>query len=442
MSRTRTIYIENRGEENMPSRYVKTPAIALLAAALLLNAPVALAAPQELSLKDSIAAAVANNPALKIAAADKDRAAGGVDEANAGYWPTLSLGSTYSRQPGTDIAPASDGVNNSLRLNWQLYNGGRTGGLVGQAEEGLKSAARGVDKAEHQVRLDAATAYYGVLQNKNLVSVNEEAVQNLQQHLKDAQAKFDAGLVAKADVLRSEVELANAQQNLIKSQNGYDLAMAGLKNVMSVDPASDIMLTDTMTYDKYDKTLDGSIALANEKRPEIAQAESAVKAADSGVKVAESGKLPTLTFGASKGWNDFALPDNGGDWTVSLGASWNIFDAGVTSAKVREAGSGLDKAKEQLRQTTDGVDLEVRQQYLSMQEAEKRLGTTGVAITKAQEDLGIAREKYNAGVGTNIDVIDAQLALAQARTNYYQALYDYNVNKAKLINATGLPVGE
>ncbi len=426
----------------MSSRYAKTPAIALLAAALLLNAPAALAAAQELSLQDSITAAVRNNPTLRIAAADKARAAGGVDEAAAGRWPSLSLGSTYSRQPASDFGPAGDGVSNSLRLNWQLYNGGRTEGLVDQAKEGLKSAERGVDKAEQQVRLDAAAAYYSVLQNGNLVSVNEEAVNNLQEHLKTAQEKFAVGLVAKADVLRSEVELANAQQNLIKSQNGYDLAMAGLKNVMSIDPASDIVLTDALKYAKYDKTLDDSIALAHEKRPEIAQAEFAVNAADSGVKVAESGKLPTVTFGASKGWNDAALPDDGGDWSLSLAASWNIFDAGVTNARVRQADSGLAKAKEQARQTGDAVNLEVRQQYLSMQEAEKRLGTTEVAIAKAQEDLSIAREKYNAGVGTNIDVIDAQLALAQARTNYYQALYDFNVNKAKLIKATGLPVGE
>jgi outer membrane protein len=424
----------------MPSRHMNRSAVALLAAVLLLNAPAALAAPQELTLKDSIAAAVSNNPTLKMAGADKDRAAWGVDEAAAGRWPTLSLGSTYSRQPGTSYAPASEGVNNSLRLNWQLYNGGRTEGLVDQAEEGLKSASLGVLKAEQQVRLDAATAYFAVLQNKNLVTVNEESVKNLQQHLKTAQAKFNVGLVAKADILRSEVELANAEQNLIKSKNSYELALASLKNVMSVDPASEIILADALKYEKYDKSLEDSIAMARAKRPEIAQAEAGVNMASSGVKVAESGNIPSVTFGASKGWSDSALPESGGDWTVSLAANWNVFDAGVTKAKVRQADAGLSKAKEQARQTADAVELEVRQQYLSMQEAEKRLDTTEVAIAKAEEDLGIAREKYDAGVGTNIDVIDAQLALAQARTNYYQALYDFNVSKAKLTKATGLAV--
>jgi outer membrane protein len=425
---------------DMPSRYMNKPAALLLAASLLLNSPAALAAPQELSLQDSIAAAVDNNPTLKMAAADKDRAAYGVDEAKAGNWPSLSLGSTYSRQPASDRAPASDGVSNRVRLNWQLYNGGRTAGLIDQAKEGEKSAALGVAKAEQQVRLDAATAYFSVLQNKNLVSVNEENVKNLQEHLKTVQQKFDAGLVAKADVLRSEVELANAQQNLIKSQNGYELAVASLKNVMSADQATEIVLTDTLKYEKYGKTLDESIALARDKRPEIAQAEAAVRMAASGVKVAESGNLPTLTFDASKGWNDSALPENGGNWSMNLSASFNVFDGGVTKSKVRQADASLTKAEEQARQTKDAVELEVRQQYLSMQEAEKRLDTTEVAIAKAQEDLGIAREKYNAGVGTNIDVIDAQLALAQARTNYYQALYDFNVSKKKLIKATGLTV--
>lgn len=422
------------------SRPGKRPAVALIAAGMLLMNAAALAAPQELTLQGSIAAAVANNPALKMAQADRDKAAWGIDEAEAGRLPTLSLGSTYSRQPAAGLSPASDGVNTSLRMNWQVYNGGRTEGLIDQAEQGLSSAGAGVSKAEQQVRLDAASGYFAVLLNSNLVAVNEQTVKNLREHLTTAQAKYNAGLVAKGDVLRSEVELANAEQNFIKSQNAYDLALASLKNVMGFEQTGELTLTDQLKFEEYAKTLDESIALARAARPEIIQAEAGVGMAESGLRVAESGRLPTITVGASKGWADSWLPESGGDWSMNVTASWNIFDAGVTNAKVRQADAGLDKALQQAEQTLDAIELEVRQVYLSMKEAEKRLATTEVAVAKAEEDLTIARTKYDAGVGTNLDVIDAQLSLAQARTNHYQALYDYNVNKAKLAKATGQAV--
>lgn len=424
----------------MSARFIKKPALALFTAGLLtIAAPVALAAPQELTLGDSIAAAVRNNPALKMAGADRDKAAWSVDEAEASRWPSLSLGSTYSRQPGMD-GQIGDGVTNSVRLNWQLYSGGRVDGQVSQAEQSLQSAEAGVAKAEQQVRLDAAAAYFTVLQNNNLLAVNEQTVKNLREHMKTAQEKYAVGLVAKSDMLRAEVEVANAEQNLIKARNAYELSLAGLKNVIGLDQAAEVALTDTLTYEKYDKTLDESLAQARQTRPELAQAQAAVNMAGSGVKIAESGKLPTLSFGVSKGWNETLLPQDNGNWSMNLTASWNIFDAGVTGSRIKQAGAGLEKARQQASHTEDAVELEVRQFYLTMQEAEKRLSTTDVAVAKAEEDLAIARTKYDAGVGTNIDVIDAQLALTQAKTNYYQALYDFNVNKAKLTKAVGLAV--
>jgi outer membrane protein len=160
---------------------------------------------------------------------------------------------------------------------------------------------------------------------------------------------------------------------------------------------------------------------------------------ETAIKMAKSGKLPSVSLSASNGWNGSVLPGSGDDdWSVGLSASWSIFDAGSTSAKVKQADASLDKAKEQLVQVKNSAALEVRQNYLSMQEAEKRIDTNKVAVGKAEEDLVIAREKYNAGVGTNLDVIDAQLALTQAKTNEIQALFDYNVNVAKIDKAIGL----
>lgn len=415
---------------------VRNSAKLIAAVLVMLNASVAFAAPVELSLSDSVALALKNNPSIKMAQSDKDKSKWSVSEAQAGRMPTVSLGNSYSLK---DHNPAgTDDLSGSLRMNWQLYSGGRVEGQIDQAKRGVGVADLGVEKTKQQLKLDTTTAYFTILQTKNLVEVNQQSVSNLQEHLNSVQAKYDVGVVAKSDVLRAEVELANAQQNLIKAQNNYDLAVAGLLNTMTIDPGTELALTDTLSYNKYDKTLDDSLQAA-QTRPDVAQAEENVKISETAVKMAKSGKLPSVSLSASNGWNGSVLPGSGDDdWSVGLSASWSIFDAGSTSAKVKQADASLDKAKEQLVQVKNSAALEVRQNYLSMQEAEKRIDTNKVAVGKAEEDLVIAREKYNAGVGTNLDVIDAQLALTQAKTNEIQALFDYNVNVAKIDKAIGL----
>lgn len=415
---------------------VRNSAKLIAAVLVMLNASVAFAAPVELSLSDSVALALKNNPSIKMAQSDKDKSQWSVSEAQAGRMPTVSLGNSYSLK---DHNPAgTDDLSGSLRMNWQLYSGGRVEGQIDQAKRGVGVADLGVEKTKQQLKLDTTTAYFTILQTKNLVEVNQQSVSNLQEHLNSVQAKYDVGVVAKSDVLRAEVELANAQQNLIKAQNNYDLAVAGLLNTMTIDPGTELALTDTLNYNKYDKTLDDSLQAA-QTRPDVAQAEETVKISETAVKMAKSGKLPSVSLSASNGWNGSVLPGSGDDdWSVGLSASWSIFDAGSTSAKVKQADASLDKAKEQLVQVKNSAALEVRQNYLSMQEAEKRIDTNKVAVGKAEEDLVIAREKYNAGVGTNLDVIDAQLALTQAKTNEIQALFDYNVNVAKIDKAIGL----
>ena len=118
----------------------------------------------------------------------------------------------------------------------------------------------------------------------------------------------------------------------------------------------------------------------------------------------------------------------------------NLFDGNVTKAKVRQAEARLTKSVEQANQKQDVIQLEVRQAYLNMLEAEKRITTSKVTVDKGQEDFKIAQVRYSAGVGTNLDVIDSQLALTQAKTNYIQAMYDYNTSRAKLDKAMGIAV--
>jgi len=418
------------------------PTISLLATGLLvLNTAMVLAAPLEISLADSVALALKNNPSIQMALADQQKALWGIKENEAGKMPTLSLSSGYSFAPSSsDFGSSStnDNFNNSLKLNWPLYTGGRVEGQIDQAKLSADIADLGVAKAQQQLKLDTTTAYYNVLQGRNVVKVNQETVNNLAEHLKNVQAQYQVGTIAKLDVLRSEVELANAEQNLTKAQNTYDVAVASFNNVTGMPLDSQHIMKDDLTYVKYDLSLEDSIKVSRQKRPEIAQSQDNLDIATTGIKIADSGRLPTVAFSANEGLNGSTFPGQNNNWSVGVSASWNIFDAGVTNAKVQAAKANEDKVKAADKQTKEAIELEVRQAYLGMKEAEARMATSQVAVSQGEEGLKASQAKYYAGAGTNMDVIDAQMALTQANTNAIQASYDYNVNKAKLEKANGL----
>ncbi|MEG6585092.1 TolC family protein [Dendrosporobacter sp. 1207_IL3150] len=407
---------------------------------LLLNTAAVFAAPVELSLDESIELALKNNPAIKIAQADKEKASWGINEAKSSKQPSVTLKHTSSRADNGVSAVGND-FSNTVNLSLPIYTGGKTEGLIDQAKTNSQSVDLGLEKTKQQIKLDATSGYFNVLQTRNLLEVSKQSVASLKAHLKNVQAQYYVGTVAKSDVLRSEVELANAEQNLIKAQNAYDLAISSLNNVIGLPLDSEIAIKDDLKYTKYNTSLDDSIKYALNNRPDAAQAKLAVDYAKQGVRVANSGNKPTVSFNGNTGWSDKDFPgteDN--TWSLSVAASWNIFDSGATKAKVKQADFGVNKANEQTKQTLDNIQLEVRQAYLNMNEAEKRIDTSQVAVDKAEEDFKIAQVRYGAGVGTNLDVIDAQLALTQAKTNYIQAMYDYNTSKAKLEKAMGVAV--
>ncbi|TWH47354.1 TolC family protein [Sporomusa sp. KB1] len=409
-------------------------AAVITAGLIFLQQTFAFAAPVELSLQDSIEYALKNNPSIQIASEDKKKSEFSVGETQAGKMPTVSLGSGYTYQGNS----SDDSFSNSLRMNWPIYSGGRTEAQIEQAKLGVRTADLNVEKSKQQLILDTTSNYYSVLEAKNMRAVNEESVNNLKAHLNIVQAKYQEGVAAKSEVLRAEVEVANADQNLIKAQNQYELAVADLLTTMNMDAGIELQLKGELAYQADTRTLAEAISMAKQNRPEMAQAQVSIDSAQKGIEIAESNKRPTVSLSASTGWNDRLLPTDDTNWSVGASASWNVFDAGVTKSKISQAESSVAKAKLQAEQTTDSIEQEVRQSYLNMKEAEKRLSTTQVTVNKANEDLYIAQETYRAGVSTNLDVFDAQLALTQAKTNHVQALYDYNVNKAKLDKAMGV----
>jgi outer membrane protein TolC len=399
----------------------------------------------DLTLEESIDLALNNNQSIKISGAAQEGAKWDLAAAKGGKNFSIDLthkdgrGESFSSSKNKFVT--SNAFSNTVAATLPVYTGGKLESAINKAKINTEVSDLTLENTKQQVKLDVTTDYFNILQCADVVKVSEESVNSLKGHLNNVQAQYAVGTVAKSDVLRSEVELADAEQKLIAAKNSYELAVSTFNNVVGLPLDTTVNIKDELKYEKYEVALPESIEYALANRPDGIAAQKSIDMAKEGVNVEKAGQKPQVTFSASKNFADdkFAGTDNDG-WAVGLTTTWNVFDGNVTKASVKSSEAALLKTVETAKQTKDSIQLEVRTAYLNMTKAEKQIQTSKVAVDKAQEDFKIAQVRYSAGVGTNIDVIDAQVSLTTAQNNYIAALYDYNTSKATLDKAMGIAV--
>jgi outer membrane protein TolC len=430
--------------------FKKFLACCALAAVFFQGTNVTNAAATELTIEQAVNMALTNNPSGKIAVFDYEAAKGELTAARSYRWPTLSAthkdswswsGEKYNQKYSLDPNYVADQFSNALTLSWTIWSGNKVESQVSQAKLNLDSNQWGIAAARQLLKYNATDAYYKLMATRDAVKLSQESVERLERYLKDVNLQFDVGVVAKVDVLRSEVSLAQARQTLIEAKNAYDLAMANLNNVIGLPLTTELSIKGELSYAKYDKALPECVDTALRQRPEISQYADAAKSAQEAITIAKAGYLPTVAAVAQTAWYNDQFPGgNNYNWTVYLTTSWNFLDSGLTAGNVKKAVEGFNKAKEQLTQTIDSVRLDVRSTYLSLKSYEQSIQTSSAAVGLAEEDYRIKVIRYNAGVGTNLDVIDAQVSLTTAKNNYLQAMYNYNNYRAKLDKSMGVSV--
>ena len=410
--------------------------------------PAAPAAPAtvDLNLEKAVNMALNNNSGVKISQAELQAAKAQKDQAKGARWGSLSA-SHYSgryekyKTSSNAINTVDNTFTNSVSLAVPVYTGGKLEANIDKAAKNLKSYQYGMEGSYETAEYNATKGYYDVLNASNTVQLSKETVDRLADHLKNTEAQFNVGVVAKVDVLTSQVNLADAQQTLTKAQNNYDYSVAYLNNVIGLPQSTKLNLSEGLEYKEYNNTLDNCITYAMANNPSVHQAELAVDMAKDAQKVANAGNIPQVNLAAENDWAKDKFPgDDKNNWSLGVNVSWNFWDWGVTAAKVAEAKANVINAQETYRQTSDSVRLSVRNNYLSLREAEKRIGTSSVSVSEAEEAYRIAVIRYQAGVGTNTDVIDASVYLTTAKNNYITALYDYNTSLAALKQGMGVPV--
>lgn len=407
----------------------------LLGVCLLLQVSTVFAVP--LSLNQAVELAEQKHLDIKLAENNEEQAKDTLQSAEGSQKISLDATNTFYLKQIHQVGQSSS---TGLTLSLPLYTGGKNEGNVENAKRDISIAELDLVKTKQDVKLKTVSAYYDALEAQKTVAVYQEEVDNYTKHLDNVETQYRIGNIAKVDVLRSEVELADVEQDLVKGKNAYDVAMNSLKNVIRWKSEESLELSDDFDDNAVDQSMEECVALAKQNRPDLKKYQIAVDKAQKNVEIVGADKKPSVSLLAGTSWGSNVLPDAGDKQTLYVGvqSSWNLFDGQITNSNIKKAKSAVEAAQMALESNEDSMVLDVKQYYLGVREAEKRIRSTKVSVKKAEEDYFIAEAKYQAGEGILLDVIDAQLALTQAKNNTISAQYDYVVNKAKLENAMGM----
>jgi len=294
-------------------------------------------------------------------------------------------------------------------------------------------------RVSNEVALTAKTDFIDVLTAQDALATQQEQVDASTENLRIANAKFAAGTAAQYDVLTAETTLSNAQQLLASDQNQVDLALANLNNVLGRDQRDTVTVTAPplppldLKFDLADLTRTAFI-----KRPELQQARSNVIIAKRLVSLNAAALYPALSVEGSADFAGAAFPGSSQDiYSVVANLSIPLYDGGATKARVKSARLTVQTQQVTEDQLKQNVALEIRQAYVSILNDQTRASSAQDGTKEAEEALRIANVRYKNGLGTMLDIINAQAQLATARTNQTSAQQDYLTSLAQLTRAEG-----
>ncbi|MBD2185514.1 TolC family protein [Aerosakkonema funiforme] len=405
---------------------------------------------QPLTLQQVLELARRNNRQLQIALLELERTRAALREAQAALYPTADLQvdaaggrSTQSelsieranRQGVDQIEEGSFSINGTLGLSYDLFTGGRRAAQIRAAEEQVRNSQLEVERLSEQTRLDITSAYYDLQQSDQQVRISQAAVENAQQSLRDAQLLERAGLGTRFDVLRAQVQLANENQNLIRDRSQQQINRRVLAQLLSLPQSVNLSAADPVEIaGLWDLTLEQSIIQAFQNRAELQQ-QLAQRNINEELRRAElAARKPQLNLFANYNVLDVFNDGLGIADGYSIGARlrWSLFDGGSAQARAAQRQADKEIAETRFADTRNQIRLQVEQSYYQLQSNLENIQTSNVALDQAREALRLARLRFQAGVGTQTEVIDAETELTRAEGNRVRAIIDYNRALANL----------
>jgi outer membrane protein TolC len=429
----------------------------LLPSSVLFLALAVAAAGEPWTLDRALDTALANSPDARIARLRTEAARAFAQQAEAAWYPRLTLQGGYTETNSPMMAFGSilnqrafnfgldfnhpgriDDLNATGALAYNLYSGGRATAGRKAARAGVEAATQDLAAARNQLAAEVVKAYLGLVKARKAVTALEAGEQALAAAVANARLRFDAGQVLKADLLNLEVELARTREMLLQGRHGATLAGQSFLYVLGIgdDPADFSLAAADPALDRL-RAPDTSDFT---RRPEVLGLEERVRAAESMVSAARGARHPNVNAFAGyqydRGWQ---LDHQGDSWMAGLSVSVNVFDGGETTARIRQAEVELAQAREMLRKTLLGFSLEARRARLDFSSAGERLAVSDQAVTQAEESARLSRARFEKGALLTADLISVESRLVETRMRRTFAAADERIALVEWRLAVGLP---
>ena len=412
-----------------------------------------------LTRHDAVEIAMGQNSTILRGRADL-RATHGVEmQLHSAVMPRVAVTGFYSGQDQSLVNEPFPGTATTTfplpNQNWQadarvqqpLYNGGKITSSLRSAKLTREQAVLIFHVTVNDALLATRIAYDDVLLAQQQIIVQEASVKLLSNELEDVQKRYHAGTVPRFNVLRAEVELASARPRLITARNQYRIAKNNLVNLLGYNLPSGtlgdipLQLVDTLQAPAVNTDLSSAIGRALEQRSELAALRKTEQLRREDIVNAQAGSKPAIQiYGGYQFQSPIFVEDlshqlNG--WEAGVNVSWSPWDGGLTRGRVVEAEARHDRAQVDIHDSQRQIELEVRTAYSQFVNAKEVLESQKKVQEQAEEALRLAEARMHAGTGTQLDVLDAQTSLTDARTTQVQALHDYSVARSRLQRATG-----
>lgn len=400
-----------------------------------------------LTIEDAVRIGLDNHPRIKSANERIGSQQAVLGQQMAAYYPTISMSNIYrsgTASGTTGVSPTGvDFFQSQASFNMTLYNFGKREGNVQAARETLDATKQDYATTTLDTILAIKQAYYVYLGSQAIVNVRKDTVRNRELLVRQAQGFFEVGTRARIDVARAEANLYSAQADLIAAENAVKIAWVTLRNAMGLPRLAEQPVAEDSPEVVLSMNLAEARNIAFDSRTELKSFDAQRRASDQLIAVARRSHLPDVIFDASYGRRHVSN-DNGLDtfplkpaWQVQLSLNIPIFDGFRTTNRVEETLHNYYNVKDQEEDRRQQIALEVEQSYLRVVETQERIKATESAAKAAKENVDLARGRYEVGVGSIIEVTDAETLYTDAQTTYIRTVYDYKIADAQLARAMG-----